>query len=255
MKILFAYALMILIYSFFENSINYIFINYIYESDLKDLLFLLADQDFRQFQESRYKKSSRLLIMLLITPLLDFNLYLISIIIFLSIYEYMRPYLSLKNAYKQRIAELRFQFPIWLRQVQILLYNNNVLNAMDLSLVDAPKVMALDLVILLDSLKTNPNDIGAFSSFMSNYKIQEIERAMKLLYRSYVVDQKDANLQLERMIASTTKWMRDERLERNTNYLSKFEWVGIIPLFGVTIIFLVMMASLINSLFGKGVSL
>ena len=32
-------------------------------------------------------------------------------------------------------------------------------------------------------------------------------------------------------------------------------WVGIIPLFGVTIIFLVMMASLINSLFGKGVSL
>lgn len=246
------YFILIIFVILFEKSISNIFIKYIYESDLELLLTYSEDDDLQQFQYNRYKKSSRYLVFLVVLPLINFNIYFMFLIVFITVYAYKKPYLKLKSEFELNLSLVRYQFPIFLRQIQILLHSNNVLNALIEAYPYAPHIIKNDLKILIDSLSDDPNNIQAFISFMSHYKISEIDRAMKLLYRTYIVDKDESSKQLSRMINSTTKWIRYERKERNEGRIRSLEWFGIIPLFGVTIVFLVIMASLINNLFGKG---
>lgn len=239
----------------FEKSIRNFFVNYVYENDLTKFLNYDNQIDLITFQINRYSKSSKILIALVFLPLLNFNLYLLFLILSLTYFIYKKPYWKHKKQYEKNFALVKYQFPIWLRQIQILLHNNNVINALIYSQDFAPEIIKKDLKQLINELSVSPNDVNAFIEFMDYFKISEINRAMKLLYRCYIVDKDESSKQLNRMIVSTTKWIRQERLERQQDNLSYFEWIGIIPLIGVTIIFLVIMASLITNLFGKGVGI
>ncbi len=244
------YFLFIGVIVLFEKSVQNFILEYGYESKLDKLI---DKEAIKTFQLNRYKKVARILLLLLLFPLLNFDIRYFSIVILIAIYEYKRPYLKLKKDFDDNLSTLRYQFPIWLRQIQILLYSNNVLNSLRLSLDQAPEIVKQDLNNLIKKLEDNPNDIDAFTDFMSDFSISEIDRAMKLLYRTYIIDQEDTSKQLNRMIISTTKWIKDERVNRQEALLKTYEWIGIIPLFGVTIVFLVIMASLLTNLLGKGV--
>ncbi|NLC34476.1 MAG: hypothetical protein GX760_04340 [Erysipelothrix sp.] len=252
MSILLFYALVILAYFFFEHAIAQTVKKYIYEDNLELILKITTDQHLDEFQNLRYKKMSQIVLFGLLFPLLKFNVYFILTIVIASIYSYKLPYLRLNKQYKHNIALLRFSFPVWLRQIQILLYNHNVINAIELTIDNAPHILSDQLESLVKSLKKNPNDLDAFNQFMIEYRILEIDRAMKLLYRAYTVEQDDTRIQLSRMIESTTKWMKQERRKRNEAVLKQYEWLGILPLLSVTVIFMIMMVGLINNLFGKG---
>lgn len=246
---------LIILLFLFENSIKNFFQNYVFEDDLKKLIIHNKNISFIDFQIDRYKKSSRFIIFVILLPLFNFNLYYFALIIFLSYFAYKKPYWSYKKKYKESISLVKYQFPIWLRQIQILLHNNNVVNSLEFSLQLAPDIIKKDLENLIIQLNRSPNDINVFTNFMDYLEISEINRAMKLLYRCYLVDKDESAKQLNRMIASTTKWIRQERISRQKDKLSYFEWIGIIPLLGVTIIFLVIMASLITNLFEGGVGI
>lgn len=243
------YFIFILAIFLIEKSIQVFIVNYVYENDL---VLFLKTESIETFQKKRYKKASRIILLLLLFPLLNFNMYYFMIVLVATYFEYKRPYIRLKARFKADLSLVRYQFPIWLRQIQILLYTNNVLNSLQLSMSSAPVIIISDLKHLIETLMKNPNDLHAFTDFMSDYEITEIDRAMKLLYRTYMIEQDDTSKQLNRMIASTTKWIRFERLKRHEDSLKFYEWIGIIPLFGVTIVFLVIMASLLTNLFGKG---
>lgn len=249
------YIIMFFFLFFFEKSLRHMINNYLFEQDLKLLLETNSTSDFSAFQEKRYHKSSRVLLLLVFFPLLKFNLFYGIFVVALSFHYYKKPYLDLKRKFKKDLSLVRYQFPIYLRQIQILLYTNNVLNALILSKEYAPEIIVSELNLLIESLSKNPNNIQAFKDFMSQFKISEVDRAMKLLYRTYIVDKDESSKQLTRMISSTTKWIRQERLERQEGSIKSYEWLGIVPLFGVTIVFLVIMAALLNNLFGKGGSL
>ncbi len=236
----------------FEKTISDFFISYVYEKDCKHYLNFAKCNDLQQFQNNRYIKSSKFLFFIIFWPILKFNYYYLIAIIALTFFVYKQPYWRLKREYKQKLALVRYQFPIWLRQIQILLHNNNVINSLILSQSQAPDIIKADLQKLIDILNKSPNNVLAFGNFMEQFKISEINRAMKLLYRCYVVDKTESSQQLNRMIASTTKWIRYQRIERQNDNLAFFEWIGIVPLFGVTLIFLVLMASLLANMFGRG---
>lgn len=237
----------------FEKTISEFFINYVYEKDLETFLTYKEQIDIEVFQENRYVKSSKILFFIIFFPILKFNIYYLFAIISLTYIVYKQAYWKIKKEYQENLALVRYQFPIWLRQIQILLHNNNVINSLIISKDQAPDIIKKDLDKLVNILKESPNNINAFTDFMDQFKITEINRAMKLLYRCYIVDKEESSKQLNRMIVTTTKWIRQERLERQKDSLSFLEWIGIIPLFGVTIIFLVLMASLITNILGKGV--
>lgn len=236
----------------FEKSISNFFITYVYESDLKLYLSYKEKLDLKAFQERRYISSSKILFFIIFFPILKFNLYYLAFIVGLTYFVYKKPYLEIKREFKQNLALVRYQFPIWLRQIQILLHNNNVINSLILSKDYAPDIIKQDLEMLILQLSESPNNVNVFIGFMDQFNISEINRAMKLLYRCYIVDKNESSKQLNRLIATTTKWIRQERLERQEDKLSFYEWVGIIPLLGVSVVFLIMMASLLANIFGKG---
>lgn len=76
---------------------------------------------------------------------------------------------------------------------------------------------------------------------------------MKLLYRYQSVGKADAYQQLQRMIETTAKWIRAERKERFDTKLLFYQWWGMLPLLGVTVMFMAVMFQIILDLFGKGV--
>ncbi len=236
----------------FEKSIRNFFTTYVYERDLELYLNYKESRDLKEFQEKRYNSSSKILFFIIFFPILKFNRYFLALIIALTAYTYKKPYLKIKKEYTESLALVRYQFPIWLRQIQILLHNNNVINSLIISKEFAPDIIKKDLEELIFILNKSPNNVNAFSAFMDQFNISEINRAMKLLYRCYIVDKNESSKQLNRLIATTTKWIRQERLERQEDRLSFYEWVGIVPLLGVTFIFLLMMASLLANIFGKG---
>ena len=236
----------------FEKAISNFFITYVYEKDCRHYLNFSKNKNLEVFQQRRYIKSSKILFFIIFWPVLKFNYYYLIAIMALTYHAYKQPYWKLKREFKASLALVRYQFPIWLRQIQILLHNNNVINSLILSQKQAPDIIKIDLNKLIEILNESPNNVLAFANFMDQFNITEINRAMKLLYRCYLVDKTESSQQLNRMIASTTKWIRHSRIERQNDNLAFFEWIGIVPLIGVTLIFLVLMASLLAGIFGRG---
>ena len=72
---------------------------------------------------------------------------------------------------------------------------------------------------------------------------------MKLLYRYNTIGKDDAYHQFNRMIQTTTKWLRSEREQHHQDSLAIYEWFAMIPLIGVTILFLAIMCDVIITMF------
>ncbi len=141
---------------------------------------------------------------------------------------------------------------IWLRQLQILLQSNTVSQSLRLSLSHAPALIRHDLKKLIDEIDKDALNITPYLNFLSAYRLSEIERAMKLLYRYNTVGKDDAYLQFNRMIQTTTKWLRSEREEHHKDAMTIYEWFSMIPLFGVTLLFLAIMCEVIMNMFTNG---
>lgn len=130
----------------------------------------------------------------------------------------------------------------------MLLQTNTVSQSLKLSYDYAPDLIKNDLKILIDGIDKDALNITPYLNFLKSYRISEIERAMKLLYRYNTVGKDDAYIQFNRMIQTTTKWLRGERDEHHKNSLALYEWISILPLFGVTILFLAIMCEVIMNM-------
>ena len=80
---------------------------------------------------SRFHRLKYLRLMMMLIAL---DMRFIYVVLFGLIFVYKSPYLSLKHQAKRHIQLVRYQFPIYLRQLQILLQNNTVVNAVEHSL-------------------------------------------------------------------------------------------------------------------------
>jgi hypothetical protein len=74
---------------------------------------------------------------------------------------------------------------------------------------------------------------------------------MKWLYRFENSGHADAGRQFNRMIASTAKWLRQERQHAKQHRLLVSQWLGMVPLIGVTLVFLSVMMNVLMSLFER----
>lgn len=166
---------------------------------------------------------------------------------------YLLPIYQKKQEKEKRFRLLRYEFPIWLRQIQILLQNNNVQHSLEKSFDSSPAIMKEELARLIESLRMDATDTEAYLNFMKDYEIYEISRAMKLLYRYHMVGASESYHQFQRMLEATGKWLRAERKNRNDAKISMLGWIGVIPMFGCTAIFVVMMFLILTNMMKGGV--
>lgn len=158
------------------------------------------------------------------------------------------PEIALKKLYQSKKSQLKIEFPIWLRQLQILLQHNTVVQSLKLSYSHAPVLFKVALNELVIELEKTPQDLMLYTSFLQEYQSIEVQRAMKLLYRYNAIGSEDATRQLSRLIQVTTKWLRDQRTSTHDSSLSAVGWWGMLPLIGVSGLFLVMMVQTIMTI-------
>lgn len=241
-------VMILLLFFIFNQQIDPFIINIIQENDLD-----LYVDDINEFMNKRLKKSKPILFLLILWSLSEYSILYLGLIISLFIFFLKKDYLSLKQQAKKKSNLLRFQFPIWLRQIQILLQTNTVSQSLKLSYEHAPNLIKNDLHKLIKEIEVDALNISPYLNFLKSYRLSEIERAMKLLYRYNTIGKDDAYIQFNRMIQTTTKWLRSEREQHHQDSLAIYEWFSMIPLVGVTILFLAIMCDVIINMFTNGI--
>ncbi|NTW96806.1 MAG: hypothetical protein HGB31_09340 [Erysipelotrichaceae bacterium] len=214
--------------------------------------FLILEKDNPDlWQRRRYEKSHRLRWVWLISVVwvkgYQFDVLWLSMISM----SYLMPWISLRSEVSKQAELIRYQFPIYLRQLQILLQNNTVVKAIELSIPQAPSYLRKELKSLHERLMAEPGRLSSYTAFMSHLEQSEIQRAMKWLYRFENTGQRDASRQFNRMIASTSKWLRQERQYAKQKRLMISQWLGMIPLIGVTLVFISAMMSVLMTMFER----
>jgi hypothetical protein len=126
-----------------------------------------------------------------------------------------------------------------------------VVKAIELSIPQAPSYLRKELKSLHERLMSEPGRLSSYTAFMSHLEQSEIQRAMKWLYRFENTGQRDASRQFNRMIASTSKWLRQERQYAKQKRLMISQWLGMIPLIGVTLVFISAMMSVLMTMFER----
>lgn len=223
------------------------------------LIALIKENDFDTMVKNsdermhiRIKKARLSLFMLTIWSVLDYSLTYLVFVLTVFFLMLKIDYWKLKRSFKKTAALLKFQFPIWLRQLQILLQSNTVAVSLQLTLPHAPMLIQEDLKELIIQIEEDALNITPYLNFLKGYRLSEIERAMKLLYRYNTVGKEDAYLQFNRMIQTTTKWLRSERMAHHDDSLAIYEWISMVPLAGVTVFFLAIMCDVIVNMLKSG---
>ncbi len=226
-------------------------LNLLGQKKLDTYFWILEKDNSKSWQRRKYTQSHRLrwiwMIVIVFYPTLQTDLIFMAMIFA----WYLWPLVQLKSEVKKQSDLIRYQFPIYLRQLQILLQNNTVVKAIELSIPQAPPYLRSELKALHQRLLDEPGRLGSYTAFMSRLELSEIQRAMKWLYRFENTGQKDASRQFNRMIASTSKWLRQERQYAKQKRLMISQWLGMVPLIGVTLVFLSAMMSILMTMFER----
>lgn len=245
-----AAALILAIWIYKDKDIAY-FLKGFKENNLELYGQILNLSDLDKLFNKRYQRLKQVRFILIPLSIMSYQpmIYVLYFIGLMLAYKY--DYYQLKFSVNKKIRLIRYQFPIYLRQLQVLLQNNTVTKAIEASLDQVPELFKEDIVLLHKRLLEDPMNLNNYIDCMSQYKLPEIERAMKWLYRYQSIGLMDVNRQFNRMIASTSKWLRNSRLQSKEQSLALYQWWGILPLFGVTIVFLSAMMSVATSFFER----
>lgn len=204
-----------------------------------------------KWYKDRYFKIKIIRYLILLVLVYDPKIVLISVFI-LCLLIYFYPVLKLNQFAKLKIRSIQYHFPIYLRQIQVLLQNNTVVRSIELSLEYVPKVLKPDIERLNELIKEDPMNSHHYINCMKDYDLIEIQRSMKWLYRYQNFGYKDAYSQFNRMLMSTSKWLRQSRIEQKQSSIQVYQWMGMLPLLGVTFVFISAMMSVVISLFERG---
>jgi len=200
----------------------------------------------------RYKTICILRYFLLTILFYDNKLIIVGLTFLACLMAYFLPILILERKARIKIKSIRYHFPIYLRQIQVLLQNNTVVKSIELSLEYVPDILRDDIVKLNDKLRLEPNNMSHYVNCMKQYNLVEIQRSMKWLYRYQNFGYIDAYSQFNRMLISTSKWLRQSRIENKNDSIQVYQWMGMLPLIGVTFVFISAMMSVVISLFERG---
>jgi hypothetical protein len=218
-------------------------------SQIEEILRVDLNFDWSRKRYSRVRYCRWIILLILFnenTSLITF----LTVLLCLLVYAF--PYFKLKQQANRRIQSVRYHFPIYLRQVQVLLQNNTVVKSIELSLDYVPDVLFEDINQLNQNIKTDSLNINHYINCMKQYNLPEIQRSMKWLYRYQNFGYQDAYHQFNRMLVSTSKWLRQARIEKKNESIQVYQWMGMLPLIGVTFVFISAMMSVVISLFERG---
>lgn len=172
------------------------------------------------------------------------------IILFLIVYKI--PYLQLKDSYKKHVQQIKYEFPLWYRQVQALLQTQTVYNALLLSAAFAPKLIKVNLDKLLIALEKDPLNYDLYADFMKTYDLYEIERSMKQLYRFNTMTKIEISNAIKEEANRDEEMISKARRNKMLGQISKYAFLNFIPMLSVSFLFIFMMSLVFKAMMEGG---
>lgn len=130
------------------------------------------------------------------------------------------------NAVRTVKSEIEKAFPRWLFDVMLLLQRESVEAAIEKSTETAPPILKRDIYRISHMLSVKAHDPDAYTSFLKEYNMQNINEIMHTLYSLAVGTNRDSEV-LDVVIEKNIKNL--ERSERNgmllRNNVKSFSWV------------------------------
>ena len=128
-----------------------------------------------------------------------------------------RPWEKLNHRVMKKYVtkEIEKEFPYWLMQLSLLMQTENVQVSLYKSYDGAPEVLKPALRELIEGLKSTPDSIEPYISFLKEYTLPEIHSAMKMLYSISEGSGGDARSQIADIIRRNQRLL--DRAERMKN--------------------------------------
>jgi hypothetical protein len=141
-----------------------------------------------------------------------------------------QPIFTHKTDSKRIIKEINKAFPIWIRNLVLLLQTNNVGRSIQKSLVTCSPVIKPHVEKLLAEIDENPNSDAPFENFCRQYDLPEIRTTMSFLYYLSNFGSDEMLGQLDYIIKQNTYLTISEEKLRNSDSLSMMSMLILAPM-------------------------
>ena len=125
--------------------------------------------------------------------------------------------------------EVTYALSQWYLQLALLLKNNNAQVSIEKSLEDAPALLKREIRLLIDRINDNPNDISAYTAFLSYFHDPSIISAMQMLASMTNAGNDQAAYQLTQLVDSAFLMQHEADILTNKNIMGRMKSLQDIP--------------------------
>lgn len=166
------------------------------------------------------------------------DILMIPIAIIFGVIAY-QPIMTNKNDKKRIIKEVNKAFPVWIRNMVLLLQINNVSMSIQESLKTCPPVMKPHVEKLLRGIEENPASSKPFDDFCKEYDLPDIKLTVNFLYYLSNFGSDEMIGQLDYIVKQNDYLTLNEEKIRNEDSLSMMSMLILAPM-GISVLKLVL---------------
>lgn len=146
------------------------------------------------------------------------------------------------NSKKNRVSKsLMLEFPVWLRGVALNLHEMTVINAIKESQKTCSFCMKQEIDKFFEIYDENPTSIKAFNEFLAEYKIEDVQASMKVLFTIQSMSAEETQKQISMLITRNQELLTKTETIKNKDSLGSAEMLGYAPMVLLTAQLLVSM--------------
>lgn len=226
-----ALSLYILLYLYVIKNLA---VSYL-DAELDDAeLYMRAVNRVEKFDKQKIIKKSAIIVTLAIgfcvlAYILNFSMLMIPIVGMFGIVLY-QPIMTHNTDKKRIVKEINKAFPIWIRNLVLLLQTNNVGMSIQKSLLTCPYTMRPHVEKLLHKIDEDPVTDRPFLEFCQEYDLPDIKTTMSFLYYLSNFGSDEMIGQLDYIIKQNAYLTVSEEKIRNSDSLSMMSMLILAPM-------------------------
>jgi len=148
----------------------------------------------------------------------------------LTVLIFYWPNVLLKKRRRMVEQALLKDFPIWMREVSIHLYDMVPVRAVEMTLHTASPLMQRFLGHFLAAIEKNPASLEPYLNIFQQYHAEELTASFKTLFTIQNLPAEDAQRQIMELVRRNQKQLEQAERLRNADYLSGITLISILPM-------------------------
>ena len=140
------------------------------------------------------------------------------------------PNILLKKRKKSVETALIRDFPVWMREVSVHLYDMVPVRAVEMTMETASPVMQRFLREFLQRMEQDPSSLEPYLHIFQQYHAEELTASFKTLFTIRSLPAEDAQRQITELVRRNQKQLEQSERIRNADYLSGITLISILPM-------------------------